>query len=67
MTKKPADWENILTKSQNKSQMMDVMNEVWCSDAFALKLELKKVVSVVQGHFHLLQSDDRITVKNRDT
>ena len=30
--------------TQNKSQLVDVMNEVWCSDAFAPKFVLKKGV-----------------------
>ena len=46
--------------------MMDVMNEVWCSDGFAPKLVLRKVVSVAQGRFHLMESDDVITVKKTD-
>ncbi len=59
LTKKPADWKNFLMNSQN----MDVMHEVWCSDAFAPKLVQRKVVSVVQCHSYLLESDDGITVK----
>jgi len=27
-TKKPVDWKNFLMNSKNKSQMVDVMNEV---------------------------------------
>ena len=68
MTKKPADWKNFLMNSQNKSQLVDVMNEVCSSDAFAPKLVQRQVVSVARGHGYLLESDDEITVKtDRDT
>ena len=40
------------------------MNEIWCSDAFAPKYVLRKVLSLLQGHY-LLESDDGITI-NRD-
>ena len=46
--------------TQNKSQMVDVMNEVWCSDAFAPKFVLTEVLSVLQGHNYLLESADGI-------
>ena len=41
------------------------MNEVWCSDALASKCVLREVLSVLQGHNYLLESDDGITI-NRD-
>ena len=66
LTKKPADWKNFLKNSQNKSQLVDVMNEVWSSDAFAPKLVQRKVVSVVQGRSYLLESDDGISVKKTE-
>ena len=46
--------------TQNKSQLVHVMNEVWYSDAFAPKFVLIKVFSN-----YLLESDDGITI-NRD-
>ena len=59
---------NLLVNSQNRSHMVDVMNEIWWSDVFAPKLVPRKVVSLVQGHCQLLQSHDGITVKkDRDT
>ena len=63
LTNKPADWKNFLMNSQNKSQIVDVMNKVWGSDTFAPKLVMRKVVSVAQDHCHSLQSDDGIIVK----
>ena len=48
--------------TRNKSQLVDVMNEVWCSDDFAPKFVLRKGISVVQGHSYLLESDDSITI-----
>jgi len=66
LTNKPADWKNFLMNSQNKSQLVDVMNEVWCSGAFAPKLMQRKVISVVQGYSYLLESDDGITVKQTE-
>jgi len=66
LTNKPADWKNFLMNSQNKSQLVDVINEVWCSGAFAPKLVQRKVVAVVQGHSYLLESDDGITVKKTE-
>ena len=39
---------------------MDMINEVWCSDAFAPKFVLRKVSSVIQGHNYW--SDDGITI-----
>ena len=60
LTKKPVDWNKFLMDSQKKSQLVNVMNEVWWSDAFALKLVLRKVGSVVQGNCHLLQSNDGV-------
>ena len=46
------------------AQLVDVMNEVWCSVAFAPKYVLRNVLSLLQGHY-LLESDDGITI-NRD-
>ena len=46
---------------------MAAMNEVWYSDAFAHKLQNRKIASVVQGHVYLLESDDRITVRKTDS
>ena len=60
LTKKPVDWNKILMDGQKKSQLVNVMNEVWCSDAFALKLVLRKVGSIMQGNCHLLQSNDGV-------
>ncbi len=37
MNKKPADCKNFLTNGQNKSHLVDVMNEVWSSVSFAPK------------------------------
>ena len=56
---RPADWKDFLMNSENKSQLTAVMNEVWYADAFAHKLQNRKIVSVVQGHFYLLESDDK--------
>ena len=55
LTKRPADWKDFLMNSENKCQLVDVMNEVWSSDAFAHKLQNRKIVSVVQGHVYLLE------------
>ena len=33
----------------NKSQLVDVMNEVWCSDAFAPKFVLRKVFRIARS------------------
>ena len=30
IAKKPADWKTFLMNSENKSQLVDVMNDVWC-------------------------------------
>ena len=38
LQKKPADWKTCLMNSENKSQLVDVMNDVWCSHKFAPKL-----------------------------
>ena len=35
LTKKPADWKTFLMNSENKSQLVDVMNDVWFSHKFA--------------------------------
>ena len=64
---RPADWKDFLMNSENKSQLVAVMNEVWYSDAFAHKLQNRKIASVVQGNFYLLESDDRITVRTTDS
>ena len=52
--------------SENKSQLVDVMNKVWCSDALAHKLKKRKIVSVVQCHVYVVESDDRIIVKKTE-
>ncbi|MPC13645.1 hypothetical protein E2C01_006385 [Portunus trituberculatus] len=49
LTKKPADWRTFLMNAENKSQLVDVINDVGCSDSFAPKLAQRKVVSVVYG------------------
>ena len=46
--------------THNKSYLMDRINEVWCSDAFAPKFVLRKVSSVIQGHNYW--SYDGITI-----
>ena len=38
IAKKPADWKTFLMNSENISQLVDVMNDVWCSHKFAPKL-----------------------------
>ena len=53
--------------SKNKSQLVDVMNKVWCSDALAHKLKKRKIVSEVQRHVYLFESDDWITVKKTNS
>ena len=50
------------TVTPNKSQMVDVMNEVWCSYDFAPKFVLREVLLVLEGHNYLLESDDGITI-----
>ena len=64
---RPADEKDFLMNSENKSQLVAVMNEVWYSDAFAHKLQNRKIASVVQGHVYLLKSDDKITVRKPDS
>ena len=66
LTKRPADWKDFLMNSENISQLVHVMNEVWCSDAFAHKLQNRKIVSVVQGHDYLLETEDGITVRKTE-
>ena len=67
LTKRPADWKDFLMNSENKCQLADVMNEVWSSDAFAHKLQNRKIVSVVQGHVYLLESEDAYGMTVRKT
>ena len=38
--------------TQNKSQLMHVMNEVWYSDAFAPKFVLRKLFSIYELHLY---------------
>ena len=66
LTKRPADWKDFLMNSENKSQLVHVMNEVWCSDAFAHKLQNRKIVSMVQGYVYLLESEDAITMRKTE-
>ena len=53
--------------SENKSRAVALMIEVWISDAFAHKLQNRKIASMVQGHVYLLESDDRIMVRKTDS
>ena len=52
--------------SENKSLLVNVMNEVWSSDAFAHMLQHRKIVSVVQGYVYLLESEDGMTVRKTE-
>ena len=42
LQKKPADWKTFLVSSDNKSQLVDVMNDVWCSQNLIQNLHRKK-------------------------
>ena len=54
--------------SENKSQLVAVMNEGGTQpDAFAHKLQNRKIASVVQGHDYLMENDDGITMKKTDS
>ena len=44
--------------SENKSQLVDVMNDVWSSQKFAPKLAWKKIITVPHGNCYLLASED---------
>lgn len=66
LTKKPPDWRTFLMNGENKSQLVDVINDVWCSDEFAPKLVQRKVVSVVQGHCYVLESADGEVVTKQE-
>ena len=66
LTQRPADWKDFLMNNENKSKLVHVMNEVWCSDDFAHKLQNRKIVSVVQGHVYLLEGEDGITVRKTE-
>ena len=60
LIKTSADWNNLFQEKSEQISAGDVMNEVWCSNAFAAKLVLRKLVSVVQDHCHLLESNDGV-------
>ena len=47
---------------RNKSQLVDVMNDVWCSHKFAPKLAKKKIITVPHGNCYLFASEDGTTV-----
>ena len=49
-------------KSENKSQLVDVMNDVWCSHKFAPKFHRKKIITVPLGNCYLFASEDGTTV-----
>ena len=66
LTQRPADWKDFLMNNENKSQFAHVMNEVWCSDAFAHKLQNRKIVPVVQGLVYLLEGEDGTTVRKTE-
>ena len=52
--------------SENKSQLVDVMNDVWSSQKFAPKLAWKKIITVPHGNCYLLASEDGTTVNKTE-
>ena len=52
--------------SENKSQLVDVMNDVWCSHKFAPKLAWKKIITVPRGNCYLLASEYGTTVNKTE-
>lgn len=64
MTKKPVNWKNFLLNSDNKSQLVNILYDVWSADGFAEKLAERKVLIVVQGHCYLLSTDGKTVKKS---
>ena len=54
MTKRPVNWRMFLMKDDHKSQLSQVLCNVWSDHDFASMLSHKKVLAVVEGHAHLL-------------
>ena len=52
--------------SENKSQLVDGMNDVWSSHKFAPKLAWKKIITVPHGNCYLLASGDGTTVNKTE-
>ena len=66
MTKKPPNWKTFLMNDDNKSQLADIIHRVWSSDISAPKLMNRKVMTVVQGHCFLLETEDGKAVKETE-
>ena len=62
-TKKPADWKNFLTNEDNKKQLVQVLLKAWDNDAYAKKLQGRKVVLICEGDAVCYTSDDGIKTK----
>ena len=52
--------------SENKSQLVDVMNDVWCSHKFAPKPCIEKIINCPHGNCYLLASEDGTTVNKTE-
>ena len=59
-TKKPADWKAFLTNEDNKKQLVHVLLNAWDNDAYAKKLQGRKVVLICEGDAYCYTSDDGI-------
>ena len=58
--KPPADWKNFFTNEDNKKQLVQVLLKAWDNDAYAKKLQGRKVVLICEGDAFCYTSDDGI-------
>ena len=66
LTKKPINWKLFLMNDHNKTQLSQILSDVWSDNKFASKLLQRKIVVVVEGHAHMLSSDDGNIVKRTE-
>jgi hypothetical protein len=57
-TKRPADWKLFLANEENKQQFIQVMCNVWSSNAFASKMHNRNIIFICEERAFLFTSED---------
>ena len=66
LTRKPINWRLFLMNDHNKTQLAQILSDVWSDNDFASQLIQRKLVVVVEGHAYMLSTDDGTTIKKSE-
>lgn len=57
-TRRPENWTEFLSNDENKTQLIELLLRVWCSDENVPKIEKKKIILVCKGKAYELKAED---------